>query len=51
MLIGPMHYNVWNKLIRRSLFTDYQIFFPEGYSMGEDMTMMMVAACAKKLER
>lgn len=49
MLIGPMHYNVWNKLIRRSLFTDYQIFFPEGYSMGEDMTMMMVAACAKKV--
>ena len=49
MLIGPMHYNVWNKLIRRSLFTDYQISFPEGYSMGEDMTMMMVAECEKKV--
>lgn len=49
MLIGPMHYNVWNKLIRRSLFTGNSISFPDGYSMGEDMTIMMVTACADKV--
>ena len=49
MLIGPMHYNVWNKLIRRSLFTGHDIYFPDGYSMGEDMTIMMVTACADKV--
>ncbi len=49
MLIGPMHYNVWNKLIRRSLFTDNNVLFPEGYSMGEDMTVIMVMACAKRV--
>ena len=49
MLIGPMHYNVWNKLIRHSLFTGHDIYFPDGYSMGEDMTIMMVTACADKV--
>ena len=49
MLVGPMHYNVWNKLIRRTLFTEHNISFPEGYSMGEDMTIMMIAACVRKV--
>ncbi len=53
MLIGPMHYNVWNKLIRRSLFANHNIniVFPEGYSMGEDMTVIMVTACAESIAK
>ncbi len=43
---GVMKYNVWNKLARRSLYTDYGIVFPEGHPMGEDMTMIQVAAVA-----
>ena len=46
---GCMKYNVWNKLARRSLYTDNDIWFPEGYGMGEDMTMIRLAACAKSV--
>lgn len=49
MLCGGMKYNVWNKLVRRSLYIDNQIEFPAGYGMGEDMTMMMLFAHAKKV--
>lgn len=46
MLTGQMKYNVWNKLVRRRLYTDNDIFFPEGFGMGEDMTMIRLLACA-----
>lgn len=49
MLIGKMKYNVWNKLVRRSLYTSNEISFPEGYSMGEDMTMIKLIALAKTI--
>ena len=49
MLSGGMKFNVWNKLVRRSLYTDNHIEFPAGYGMGEDMTMMMLFAHAKKV--
>ncbi len=49
MLSGAMKYNVWNKLVRRSLYTDNDITFPAGYGMGEDMTMMRLFANAKKV--
>lgn len=42
MLRGSMKYNVWNKLSRRSLYDG--LTFPAGRSMGEDMTMIKVAA-------
>ena len=48
-LAGAMKYNVWNKLVRRSLYTDHHIAFPSGYGMGEDMTMMMLFARALKV--
>lgn len=48
MLRGTMKYNVWNKLCRRSLYTDNGIVFPEGQSMGEDLTMIMVFLNARK---
>ena len=49
MLDGRMKYNVWNKLVKRSLYTDNNISFPAGHGMGEDMTMIRLAACAKKV--
>ena len=49
MLSGGMKYNVWNKLVRRSLYVDNNISFPAGYGMGEDMTMMMLFANAQKV--
>lgn len=49
MLSGGMKYNVWNKLVRRSLYIDNDIYFPSGYGMGEDQTMMMLFACAGKV--
>lgn len=42
MLRGTMKYNVWNKLCRRAIYVDNKINFPEGKSMGEDLTMIMV---------
>lgn len=49
LLGGNMKYNVWNKLVRRSLYTDNNITFPAGHAMGEDMTMIRLAACAKSV--
>ena len=49
MLSGAMKYNVWNKLVKRSLYVDNNIQFPAGYGLGEDMTMMMRFANAKKV--
>ncbi|MBO4571272.1 MAG: glycosyltransferase family 2 protein [Bacteroidales bacterium] len=46
---GRMKYNVWNKLAKRSLYTDNGISFPEGHPMGEDMTMIQVAACSTRV--
>lgn len=48
MLSGVMKFNVWNKLVRRSLYTESGILFPSGYGMGEDMTMMRLFARARK---
>ena len=49
MLGGSMKYNVWNKLVSRRLYTDNQITFSDGHGMGEDMTMIRLAACAKRV--
>lgn len=47
MLDGSMKYNVWNKLTRRTLYSENNISFPGGKAMGEDMTMLRLAACAR----
>ncbi len=49
ILSGAMKYNVWNKLVKHSLYVENQICFPEGYGMGEDMTMIRLFACAQKV--
>jgi glycosyltransferase involved in cell wall biosynthesis len=47
-LAGLMKYNVWNKLVKRSLYLDSGLQFPEGNNMGEDMTMILLATYAKR---
>ena len=47
-LMGQMKYNVWNKMVRRTLYADNGIVFPEGHPMGEDMTMILLAAVAER---
>ncbi|MEN5058410.1 glycosyltransferase family 2 protein [Sphingobacterium kitahiroshimense] len=49
MLDGSMKFNVWNKLIRRRLYTDHEIIFPDGKSMGEDMTVLKLFCHAKRI--
>ena len=49
MLGGGMKYNVWNKLVRRSLYANNSILFPSGYGMGEDLTMIKLFAFAEKV--
>ena len=49
MLSGRMKFNVWNKLVCRSLYEDNSIAFPSGYGMGEDMTMILLTSCARKI--
>ena len=45
---GRMKYNVWNKIIKRSLYTKSGLSFPEGHPMGEDMTVIMLTAEAER---
>lgn len=49
MLGGRMKYNVWNKLVRRSLYEESGIEFPAGHGMGEDMTMIRLMANARRV--
>lgn len=49
MLGGRMKYNVWNKLVRRSLYDESGIEFPAGHGMGEDMTMIRLMANARRV--
>ena len=49
ILCGKMKYNVWNKLVKRSLYMDNQVSFPEGLGMGEDMTMIKLFCHAGKV--
>lgn len=49
LLGGNMKYNVWNKLVKRSLYADNDVWFPAGHGMGEDMTMIRLAACARSV--
>lgn len=49
MLNGSMKYNVWNKLVRRDIYVNHNITFPDKYGMGEDMTMMMLFSVAQNV--
>lgn len=45
LLGGRTKYNVWNKIIKRSVYIDNHISFPSGHAMGEDMTIICAASC------
>ena len=49
ILKGHMKYNVWNKLVLHSLYTENGVLFPDGHGMGEDMTMMLLFAVAGRV--
>lgn len=49
MLSGSMKFNVWNKLVKRNIYTDNGILFPAGFGMGEDMTMIKLFACTERV--
>lgn len=52
LLSGAMKYNVWNKLVKRSLYeADNSIRFPDGHPMGEDMTMILLCTHAHNVTR
>lgn len=48
-LAGTTKYNVWNKLVKRDVYSNSSINFPEGHGMGEDMTMILLATHANKV--
>lgn len=48
-LAGTTKYNVWNKIVKRSLYETAGVLFPSGHSMGEDMTMILLSAKAGKV--
>jgi len=47
IMAGRLKYNVWNKLLDRRLYTTTGLRFPEGLSMGEDMTMIKLLSKAR----
>ena len=47
---GKMKYNLWNKLVKRSLYIDSGLRFPEGHSVGEDMLMIRLASLARTVK-
>ncbi|MBD1432237.1 glycosyltransferase family 2 protein [Sphingobacterium sp. DN00404] len=49
MLSGSMKFNVWNKLVKRHLYMDNNIFFPSEHCMGEDMTMIKLFCHTQKI--
>jgi len=46
---GMAKYNVWNKLVKRSIYVDNGISFPAGHAMGEDMTMIQLVSCSNSI--
>lgn len=51
MLSGGVHAGLWNKLVKRSLFVDNSILFPDGIDLREDMGFLILCLMhAKKVE-
>lgn len=49
ILCGIMKYNVWNKLIKREVYEQSGVCFPDGYGMGEDMTIIRLLPHIKRV--
>ena len=51
-LAGQMKYNVWNKLVRRSLYTDNGICSPQAHCKGgEDLMMVKILRTSSRCAR
>lgn len=50
MLGGAMKYNVWNKLVKKAVYENNKLLFPDGYGMGEDMTMIIAFINATRIK-
>ena len=48
-LAGMTKYNVWNKLVRRKLYIDNGLHFPDGHTNGEDLLMVKIIRMANKV--
>ena len=48
-LAGMTKYNVWNKLVRRKLYIDNGLRFPDGHTNGEDLLMVKTIRMANKV--
>lgn len=48
-LAGMTKYNVWNKLVRRKLYIDNGLRFPDGHTNGEDLLMVKIIRMANKV--
>lgn len=48
-LAGMTKYNVWNKLVRRKLYIDNGLRFPDGHTNGEDLLMVKAIRMANKV--
>lgn len=49
MLTFELSYNVWNKIVKRAIFTKHNITFAEGQTMGEDLVMIQLLAYANRV--
>jgi len=49
ILSGKIRHNVWNKLVKRELYFENNISFPDGYGMGEDITMIKLFSFTDKV--
>ena len=47
---GKMKYNLWNKLVRRTLYTRSGMLFPEEHPIGEDMLMIRLTTTAERVK-
>lgn len=44
ILSGKLKFNLWNKIVRRALYIEHEVYFPEGHRMAEDMIMIKLYA-------
>lgn len=49
ILSGKLKFNLWNKLVKRRLYLEHEIYFAEGFCMAEDMMMIKVYAFVEKV--
>lgn len=49
ILSGRLKFNLWNKIVKRKLYIDHNLYFPEGFCMAEDMIMIKVYAYVDKV--